>query len=89
MQYRGLKTSCHEILHLFGLKHCIYMECLMNGSNLITESDRKPINICPVCLKKLGFYHKLNVRNFMEKFLNGLQQIENDHFNSDIELLEK
>ena len=27
------KVMCHEIGHMFGLPHCIYHECLMNGAN--------------------------------------------------------
>jgi len=27
----------------------------MNGSNHIDESDRRPMHLCPVCLRKLQF----------------------------------
>jgi hypothetical protein len=27
---RACKTMCHEICHMFGLKHCVFYECLMN-----------------------------------------------------------
>ena len=30
---RSCHTMAHEISHMFGLKHCIYYECIMNGSN--------------------------------------------------------
>ena len=30
---RGCAILCHEIGHQFGLRHCIYYECLMNGIN--------------------------------------------------------
>ena len=30
---RSLGTMTHEIGHMFGLKHCIYFECSINGSN--------------------------------------------------------
>jgi len=29
----GCHIMCHEIGHQFGLQHCIYYECLMNGVN--------------------------------------------------------
>lgn len=45
----------HETCHLFGLKHCIYFECLMNGSNCVKENDARPLHLCPVCMRKL--YH--------------------------------
>ena len=54
--YRCLKTACHEICHVIGMTHCPYFECLMNGSNLVTEADKKPFALCPVCLRKLDSY---------------------------------
>ena len=30
---RACYIMAHEITHMFGLTHCIYYECLMNGSN--------------------------------------------------------
>ena len=54
--YRCLKTACHEICHVLGMTHCPYFECLMNGSNLVTEADKKPFALCPICLRKLDSY---------------------------------
>ena len=50
---RACKTMCHEIGHMFGLRHCIHFHCLMNGSNHLEESDSRPSFLCPVCLRKL------------------------------------
>ena len=33
---------CHEIAHLFGIKHCVYASCVMNGSNHLEESEAHP-----------------------------------------------
>lgn len=55
---RLIKTSSHEIGHMFSLLHCINAVCVMNGSNGLYESDIKPNNLCSVCLKKL--YWNLN-----------------------------
>jgi len=30
-------TMAHEIGHMFGLHHCVYYECLMNGYNSMAE----------------------------------------------------
>lgn len=38
---------------MLGLLHCIYFNCLMNGSNHLAESDRRPLHLCPVDLRKL------------------------------------
>ena len=49
----------HEIGHMFGLAHCIYYECTMNGSNGSFELDYVPNRtLCPICLAKL----KMNCR---------------------------
>jgi archaemetzincin len=50
---RSHKVLAHETAHIFGLAHCIYFSCLMNGSNHLAESDRRPLHLCPVCLRKL------------------------------------
>jgi archaemetzincin len=50
---RGSKVLAHETGHMFGLVHCIYYRCLMNGSNHIGELDARPLHLCPVCLRKL------------------------------------
>lgn len=52
---RSCKVLTHETAHMFGLWHCIYFECVMNGSNNMSETDRQPQHLCPVCLRKL--YH--------------------------------
>ena len=50
---RALKVMAHEIGHMFGMEHCTFYECVMNGSNHLAETDRRPMNLCPVCLRKL------------------------------------
>ena len=53
-----LKNSCgvmvHEIGHMYGIKHCIYYNCTMNGSNSYDESRRSARYLCPLCLRKLS-----------------------------------
>ena len=51
---RSCHIMVHEIGHMFGLRHCIYYECLMNGLNSAEEQRQGGIRIlCPVCQKKL------------------------------------
>ena len=62
-----LKRSCsvmvHEIAHMFGLKHCIYYNCTMNGSNGPFEGVREPDRtLCPVCLIKLQMNVKFDAK---------------------------
>jgi archaemetzincin len=50
---RALATATHETGHILTMKHCIAFSCLMNGSNHQEERDRRPLHLCPVCLRKL------------------------------------
>ncbi|XP_006833667.1 PREDICTED: archaemetzincin-2 isoform X2 [Chrysochloris asiatica] len=50
---RSCKTLTHEIGHIFGMRHCQWLSCLMQGSNHLEEADRRPLNLCPICLRKL------------------------------------
>jgi archaemetzincin len=53
MLRRSCHTLSHEITHMFGLWHCIYYKCVINGSNSLRESDEQPLHPCVVCLRKL------------------------------------
>lgn len=50
---RSVRVLNHETGHMFGLWHCIFYSCTMNGSNHLAEDDRTPLHLCPVCLRKL------------------------------------
>jgi archaemetzincin len=52
---RTIKTATHETGHMFSMMHCIQLECNMNGSNNLPESDRHPLEACPNCLAKLCY----------------------------------
>ena len=51
---RCAMVLCHEALHLFGVRHCVYAKCIMNGSNHLDESESRPFATCPCCTRKLG-----------------------------------
>jgi archaemetzincin len=53
---RSCKVLTHETGHMFGIKHCVFFECLMNGSNHLGEADAQPMRLCPVCLRKLHLH---------------------------------
>lgn len=57
---RALKIMNHEIGHVFSMRHCIFYECAMCGSNSLSESDKRPMHLCPVCLKKLCWANGLD-----------------------------
>jgi archaemetzincin len=50
---RMIKTSSHEISHMFSFHHCIHAVCVMNGSNSLNESDSRPNRLCSECHRKL------------------------------------
>ena len=64
---RSCSTMVHEIGHMFGLEHCIYYECTMNGSNGSAEDRYPDRTLCPVCLAKIKLNAKFDCR---ERFLN-------------------
>jgi archaemetzincin len=55
MLRRTLKTAVHETGHMFSMQHCVYYECVMNGSNHLEEADRQPLWLCPECSAKLHY----------------------------------
>jgi archaemetzincin len=55
LQQRSCRVLAHETAHMFGLQHCIYFKCVLNGSNHLKESDSRPLHLCPVCLRKLQY----------------------------------
>ena len=67
---RSCKVLAHETGHMFSLSHCIYFQCLMNGSNHLQESDSRPFSLCPVCLRKLQFGIGFDVVDRYQKLLD-------------------
>jgi len=67
---RACHVMAHETVHMFGMKHCIYYECLMNGTMSAEESARRRNNtLCPVCLKKLKANIKFDTKLRFENLL--------------------
>lgn len=50
---RACKVLNHETGHMFGISHCVFYRCSMNGSNTLEETDRAPVHFCPLCQRKL------------------------------------
>lgn len=50
---RTVLIAAHETGHVLTLPHCTAHRCLMNGVNHPAERDSRPLNPCPVCLRKL------------------------------------
>jgi archaemetzincin len=52
---RICKTLNHEMGHVFGLGHCVFYVCSMNGGLSVKEGDDAPMEYCPVCHRKLSW----------------------------------
>lgn len=62
---RFIKTSSHEIGHMFSAQHCTHAVCVMNGSNSLYETDERPNRLCSECLKKLYWNLGFDVKTRM------------------------
>ncbi len=52
---RACQVLCHETGHMFGISHCVFYRCAMNGSNSLADADGAPLDFCPACERKLGW----------------------------------
>ncbi|PLB36786.1 uncharacterized protein BDW47DRAFT_132593 [Aspergillus candidus] len=50
---RMCRTVSHELGHCFGIDHCVYYACAMQGSASLAEDARQPAYLCPVDLGKV------------------------------------
>ncbi|KAF9252961.1 hypothetical protein DTO006G1_2192 [Penicillium roqueforti] len=50
---RVCRTASHELGHCFGIGHCVYYACSMQGTASICEDARQPPYLCPVDLAKV------------------------------------
>lgn len=66
---RSCKVLVHELGHLFGLIHCVWYDCCMNGSGNLDEDNRQPLHFCPVCLRKLQTITNCDLKQRYETLL--------------------
>ena len=50
---RVCQTASHELGHCFGMDHCVYYACIMQGTASLAEDVRQPPYLCPVDLAKV------------------------------------
>ena len=86
MLRRSCKVLAHETSHMFGIQHCIFFNCLMNGSNHLDESDRRPLHLCPVDLRKL--HHSIGF-DINKRYADLLTFAHRAGFNDEAEWLDK
>jgi archaemetzincin len=44
---RVCRTASHELGHCFGIDHCVYYACIIQGSASLAEDVRQPSYLCP------------------------------------------
>jgi len=67
---RTLHTASHETGHILTIQHCTAFACNMNGVNSLPEADRRPLHLCPVCLRKVLW----NLQAEPDTYLAALQE---------------
>ena len=68
---RACKMAAHTVCEMFGMKHCVYYHCRMNGSATMEQQDLSPLHLCPVCLRKL--LHAIGIHTtprIIERYFN-------------------
>jgi len=63
---RTLHTASHETGHILTIQHCTAFECNMNGVNSLAEADRKPLHMCPVCLRKVCWNLQVEPTDYLQ-----------------------
>ena len=82
---RLIKVSSHEIGHMFTLHHCTHAVCTMNGSNSLSEADRKPNRFCSECTEKLVWNLHLDVLDRLHRLQ---EYFKNHKLDKDLKLIE-
>lgn len=86
MLRRSCKVLTHETGHMFGLVHCIWFECIMNGSNHLGETDARPMHLCAVDLRKLQWSAGFDV---VERYRRLLDLCREMHFDDEARWLDR
>lgn len=48
-----IKLILRNISLMFGVSNCIYYSCLLNGNGSLNEFHSHPVELCPICLRKI------------------------------------
>jgi archaemetzincin len=76
---RALRVVVHELGHLFGLRHCVHFACIMNPTAGLADLDALPLDLCPVCLRKLWTATGLSLETRWRSLAELAQTLELDH----------
>jgi archaemetzincin len=76
---RVCRTASHELGHCFGIAHCVYYACSMQGSASIIEDARQPPYLCPVDLAKVLKATGADVKERYEALVSFCDQHKDAH----------
>lgn len=83
---RLIKISSHEIGHMFGISHCLNANCVMNGTNSLSETDYHLARACSLCQRKLNS----SIHYDNKKRLHELKDFfEKQHLNTEFSLAQQ
>lgn len=75
---RLCKTASHELGHCFGMDHCVYYACIMQGTAGLTEDACQPPYLCPVDLAKVLMATGTNEATWARSMLRFCERFSND-----------
>lgn len=84
---RCCKVVSHELGHIFGLKHCIYFHCLMNGANHAGELNSQRLLECPACLMKLTHSFGWNILDRYAALQKAMKHLRFDSYVTTVDQL--
>lgn len=76
---RVCRTASHELGHCFGIEHCVYYACSMQGTASVIEDARQPPYLCPVDLAKVLRATGADEKQRYEKLLDFCEKNRNTH----------
>lgn len=65
---RTTRTASHELGHCFGIDHCVYHACIMQGTASMAEDVRQPPYLCPIELAKIQRAIELTDKDVMDRY---------------------
>ncbi|HLF92531.1 MAG TPA: archaemetzincin [Planctomycetota bacterium] len=71
---RAVKLMSHEAGHILSIEHCTTYRCLMQGSNSLQESDRHPLSLCPLDLRKLRWNTNFDAKERADRLFTFYQE---------------
>lgn len=71
---RYARLCAHEMMHLFGIDHCLFYRCIMNGSGHLVEDFRQPLLPCPIDMNKLCHINSTSITKYLTNLLDALRR---------------